>query len=206
MRIPSAIYLPKLFYQVKPSGLAFFLSLDQSSGSTQWVMPPSFIRLHLMSHATKFCRNLDAVHRQSPGYKIHQNNQTELFPHQVLCLLPPMVNTLEQYWCYQLFLQQSRTDTREPYFAASSVPCILASLWRFLGHSAYVLKRSHVFPMQAPSQVSSALQVFVNYKAPWGDPNEEGRVSTNKMLMSKISKLQQNDGLMYWISEPSRTK
>ena len=82
MRIFSAIYLPKLFHQVEPSGLAFFLPPDQSSGSTRWVTPPSFTGLHSMGHATKFCRNPDAVHCQSPGYKIRQSNQTKLPPHQ----------------------------------------------------------------------------------------------------------------------------
>ena len=157
MRIPSAIYLPKLFHQVEPSGLAFFLPLDQSSGSTQWVTLLSFTRLYSMSHATKFCHNPDAVHCQSPGYKIRQSNQIELPLYQVFCQLPPMVNALEQHQCYQLLLQWSRTDTKEPCFAASSMPCILASSRRFLGHSAYVSKRSHVLPTQAPSQASFAL-------------------------------------------------
>ena len=206
MRIPSAIYLPKLFHQVELSGLAFLLPPDQSSGSTRQVTPPSFTGLHSMGHATEFRRNPDAVHRQSPGYKIRQSNRTELLPHQVLCQLPPMVNALEQHRCYQLLLQWSRTDTREPCFAASSVPCILASSRRFLGHSAYVLKRSHILPTQAPSQAGSALQAFVNRRAPWGDPNEKGRVPTNEMLMSRNSKLQQDDGLVYQISEPSGTK
>ena len=206
MRILSAIYLPKLFHQVEPSGLAFLLPLDQSSGSTQWVTPPSFTELHLMGHATEFRRNPDAVHRQSPGYKIRQSNRTELPPHQVLRQLPPMVNALERHRCYQLLSQWSRTDTKEPCFAASSVPCILASSRRFLGHSAYVSKRSHILPTQAPSQAGSALQAFVNCRAPWGDPNEEGQVPTNEMLVNRNSKLQQDDGLVYRISEPSGTR
>ena len=102
MRIPSAIYLPKLFHQIEPSGLAFLLPPDQSSGSTRWVTPPSFTGLHSMGHATEFRRNPDAVHCQSPGYKIRQSNQTEIPPHQVLRQLPPMVNALERHWCYQL--------------------------------------------------------------------------------------------------------
>ena len=190
MRISSAIYLPKLFHQVEPSGLAFLLPPDQSSGSTRWVTPPSFTGLHSMGHATEFCRNPDAVHCQSSGYKICQSNQIELPPYQVFCQLSPMVNTLEQYQCYQLLLQQSQTNTREPCFAASSVPCILASSRRFLEHSAYVSKRSHVLPMQAPSQAGSALQAFLNCRAPWGDPNEECQVLINKMLVSRNSKLQ----------------
>ena len=206
MRIPSAIYLFKLFYQVKPSGLAFFLPPDQSSGSTRWVTPSSFTGLYSMGHATEFCRNPDIVYRQSPGFKIRQSNRTELPLHQVFCQLPPMMNALERHWCYQLLLQWSRTDTREPCFAASSVPCILASSRRFLRHSAFVLKRSHVLPTQAPSQAGSALQAFVNCRAPWGDPNEEGRVPTNEMLVSRNLKLQQDDGLVYRISEPSGTR
>ena len=129
MRIPSAIYLPKLFYQVEPSGLAFLLPPDQSSGSTRWVTPPSFTGLHSMGHATEFRRNPDAMHCQSPGYKIRWSNQTELPPHQVLRQLPPMVNALEWHWYYYFLLKWSWTDTREPCFAASSVLCILASSW-----------------------------------------------------------------------------
>ena len=146
MRILSTIYLPKLFHQAEPSGLAFLLLPDQSLGSTRWVTPPSFIGLHSIGHTTKFCRKPDAVYCQSPEYKIRQNNQTELPPHQVLRQLLPMVNALERHRCYQLLSQWSRTDTREPCFAASSVPCILALSRRFLGHSAYVLKKSYVLP------------------------------------------------------------
>ena len=157
MRILSAIYLPKLFCQVELSGLAFFLPSNQSSGSTRWVTPPSFTGLHSMSHALKFRHNLDAAHCQSPGYKIRQSHQIELPLHQVLRQLPPMVNALERHWCYQLLLQWSQIDTREPCFAMSSVLCILALSRRFLGHSAYILKKSHVLLTQALSQASSAL-------------------------------------------------
>ena len=166
MRIFSAIYLPKLFHQVKPLGLAFFLPPDQSLGSTRWVTPPSFTELHSMGHATKFCHNPDAVHRQSPRYKIRQSNQTKLPLHQVLCQLPLMVNALKQHRCYQLLLQWSRTDIRELCFATSSMLFILVSSRRFLGHNAYVLKKSHVLPTQTPSQVGSALQAFINHRAP----------------------------------------
>ena len=165
MRIFSAIYFSKLFHQVEPLGLAFLLPSDQSSDSTRWIMPPSFTGLHSMGHAIEFCHNSDAVHCQSPGYKIRQSNQTELSPHQVFRQLPPMVNALEQHRYYQLLLQQSQTDTREPCFTTSSVPCILALSRRFLGHNAYVSKKSHVLPTQALSQVGSALQAFVNCKA-----------------------------------------
>ena len=97
MRIFSAIYLSKLFYQVEPADLAFFLLLDQSSGSICWVTLPNFTGLYLMGHITEFCHNPDIVHCQSPGYKICQSNQIELSPYQVFCSLPPMINTLEQH-------------------------------------------------------------------------------------------------------------
>ena len=84
MRISSAIYLFKLFHQVESLGLAFFLPPDQSLGFTQWVMPPSFTRLHSISHVIKFYHNSDTMYCQSLGYKIRQSNQIELFPHQVL--------------------------------------------------------------------------------------------------------------------------
>ena len=65
MRILFAIYLPKLFCQVKSLGLAFFLPPNQSSDFTQWVTSPSFTKLHLIGHAIKFYHNSDTMHRQS---------------------------------------------------------------------------------------------------------------------------------------------
>ena len=104
MRIPFAIYLPNLFHQFELLGLAILLPLDQSLGSTRWVMLPTFTGLYLMDYTIKFYHNPNAVHHQSPGYKICQNNSTELPPYQVFCQLLLMVNALEQHWCYQLLL------------------------------------------------------------------------------------------------------
>ena len=166
MRIFSAIYLLKLFHQVEPSGLIFLLFPDQSSGSTQQVMLPSFIGLYSISHAIEFYYNSNAAYHQRPRYKICQSNQIKFLSHQIFYQLSLMVNTLEQHWYYQLLLQQNQTNIRKQCFAMSSIPYILALSQKFLGYNTYVSKKSHVFLTQAPSQVGSTLQAFINYKAP----------------------------------------
>ena len=153
----SAINLLKLFYQIKSSGLTFFLPPDLSLNFTQQVIPRSFTRLYSMSYAIELHHNSDVMHCQSSEYKICQSNQIKLFLYQIFCQLLLIINTLEHHQYYHFFLQQSEANNREPCFAAFSVLCILALSQRFLGHSAYILKRSHILPTQASSQASFIL-------------------------------------------------